>query len=70
MVTLQITLPKFHEPISALAKVVWVRRMTRELAEEHYRIGVKFVNLDEKARTSIWSFITNGSVESPSFLYS
>ena len=66
MVTLQLTLPKFHEPIAALAKVVWVRRMTRESAEKHYRIGVKFVNLDEKARTSIWNFITEGSEESPS----
>ena len=66
-ITLQITLPESQEPISALAKVAWVRRMTRESAGDHYRIGVKFVDLDEKARTRIWSFITDGSVESPSF---
>ncbi len=67
MLNLQMTLPKFHEPISALAKVVWVRRLTEESDAELYRIGVKFVNLDENARTSLWSFITEGSVGSSSF---
>ena len=70
MATLQMTLPKFHEPITVLAKVVWVRRMTGESTEEHYRVGVKFINLDEKTRTSIWSFITESSAGSPSLLVS
>jgi hypothetical protein len=67
MINLQMTLPKCHEPILTLGKVVWVRRLTEESDAELYRIGVKFVNLDEKARTGIWSFITEGSAGSSSF---
>lgn len=67
MITLQMTLPKFHEPISALAKVVWGRRLMEESDAELYRIGVKFINLDENARTRLWSLITEGSVESSSY---
>ena len=61
MIHLQVTFPGFHESLSALAKVVWVRRLTDESVAERYRIGVKFVSLDEKTRSSIWRFITEGS---------
>ena len=67
MINLQMTLPKFHEPISAPAKVVWFRRLTEESDAEIYRIGVKFVNLDENARPSLSSFITQSSAGSSSF---
>jgi hypothetical protein len=66
MISLHVTLPGCHESFSALAKVVWARRLTEESTAERCRIGVKFVNLEEKARTGIWGFITENSVEWPS----
>ena len=63
MISLQVTFPGLHEPLSALAKVVWARQLTNESAAERYRLGVKFVNLDEITRTSIWRFITENSAK-------
>ena len=69
MVNLQMTFPGFHEPLPALAKVVWARQLTNESAAERYRLGVKFVNLDEKTRSGIWRFITASSAgPTPSFV--
>lgn len=61
MINLHITLPGYHEPLPTLAKVVWARKLTQESATERYRIGVKFVKLDEKTRSSIWSFINQAA---------
>lgn len=61
MLNLELTLPGLHEPWAVLAKVVWVRKLTNESSAECYRIGVKFVNLDEQARAGIWRFITQNS---------
>lgn len=69
MINLQITFPGFHEPLPALAKVVWARKLTNDSAAERYRLGVKFVNLDEKTRSGIWRFITASSAgPTPSFV--
>ena len=61
MINLTMTLPKLHEPVSLLAKVVWARKLTPEAGSESCRIGVKFANLDEKNRTAIWDFINEGA---------
>ena len=66
MINLQMTFPGFHEPLSVLAKVVWARKLADEPVAERYRIGVKFVNLDEKTRTSIWRFVTENSARKSS----
>ena len=56
-IKLQLTLPEVPEPLSILAKVVWTRKQTKDTTTEYYNIGVKFMDLDEKVRTSIWNFI-------------
>lgn len=61
MINLQISFPGFNEPLSAMAKVVWARKLTNESAAECCRLGIKFVNLDEKTRSRIWRFITESS---------
>lgn len=61
MINLHLTFPGFREPLTALAKVVWVRKLTEEPVAERYRIGVKFANLDETTRNGIWRFITESS---------
>lgn len=61
MISLHLTFPGFREPLTALAKVVWVRKLTEEPDAERYRIGVKFANLDETTRNGIWRFITESS---------
>ncbi len=56
-IKLQLTLPEIPEPLLILAKVVWTRKQTKDTTTEYYNIGVKFMDLDEKVRTSIWNFI-------------
>ncbi len=61
IINLKIILPGFHEPLSARAKVVWARKLTNDSVADIHRLGVKFLQLDEKTRSSIWCFITESS---------
>ena len=69
MINLHLAFPGFREPLTVLAKVVWVRKLTEESVAERYRVGVKFANLDETTRNGIWLFITESSAgPTPSFV--
>lgn len=56
-IKLQLQLPKFTEPLSLLAKVVWVKDVTNDAASKYCNVGVKFLNLDEKICSGLWNFI-------------
>ena len=52
-------LPEVSAPLSATANVVWQKKLKGE-NESHLTVfGVKFVRLDEDARSFIWNFIAD-----------
>ena len=56
-IELQLALPLDPNPFSVSADVVWVRKPPEETDDQHYNIGLKFTNLDEGTRASIWNYI-------------
>jgi hypothetical protein len=53
-INLKIQLPTLSTPLSVKAKIVWSRKLTEK---EQFIFGVKFVEIDENARSAIWNFI-------------
>jgi hypothetical protein len=53
-INLGILLPASSTPLSVKAKIVWSRKLT---GEKQFVFGVKFVEIDENARSAIWNFI-------------
>jgi len=65
-IKLQFALPDAAESLSTLAKIVWIRKVTKDTDSQLFQIGVKFMNPDEKIRDTLWNYIVASSpVASP-----
>lgn len=60
-IRLQFALPDVAEPLSLLGKVVWIRKVPRDADSQLVKIGVKFMNLDETVRNTLWDYIVSNS---------
>jgi len=60
-VKLQLVLPEVAETLSLLAKIIWTRKVTKDEGSQFFQIGVKFLNLDEKIRDTLWNYIVTSS---------
>ena len=60
-VTVQFLLPGTIERLSLLAKVVWIREVNRDAESRIIKVGVKFMNLDNKVRDTLWDYIVSNS---------
>ena len=60
-IKLQLDLPYTAESLSTLAKIVWIRKVTKDEDSQRFQIGVKFMNSDEKIRDSLWNYIVASS---------
>ncbi len=57
----QLVLPDVAEPLSLLAKIIWTRKVAKDADPQYFQIGVKFLNLDEKVRDTLWNYIVASS---------
>ncbi|UCC95945.1 MAG: PilZ domain-containing protein [Candidatus Omnitrophota bacterium] len=64
VLSLEIYLPGFVEPIVATGEVVWVHR--KEDLELPYSVGIKFITIDLVDRGKILSYIRQKIVENKS----
>ena len=65
-IKLQFALSDAAEPFSLLAKIVWIRKVTKDADSHLFQLGVKFMNLDENVRNVLWNYIfASSSVASP-----
>ncbi len=60
-IKLQLALPDVGEPLSLVARIVWVRKVTKDADSQFFQVGVKFVNLDEEIRDILWGYIVASS---------
>jgi hypothetical protein len=60
-IKLQFALPDAAESLSMLAKIVWIRKVTKDADSQLFQIGVKFMNSDEKIRDTLWNYIVASS---------
>lgn len=60
-VTLQFVLPEVNEPLSLPGKIVWIRKVPKDADSQIVKIGVKFINLDEYVRNTLWDYIISNS---------
>jgi hypothetical protein len=60
-IKLQFALPDAAESLSTLAKIVWIRKVTKDADSQLFQIGVKFMNSDEKIRDTLWNYIVASS---------
>ena len=60
-IKLQLALPDTAVSLSTLAKIVWIRKVTKDADSQRFQIGVKFMNLDEKIRDTLWNYIVASS---------
>ena len=60
-IKLQFALPDAAESLSTLAKIVWIRKVTKDADSQLFQIGVKFMNSDEKIRDTLWNYIIASS---------
>lgn len=56
-IKLQLLLPKFSEPLSLFATVVWLKKVARDAKSQYVNIGVQYKNLDAKTHACLWNFI-------------
>jgi hypothetical protein len=56
-IELKINIAEAGDPLSILARVVWVKKPAKYDGSEPVAIGVNFINLDENIRSLIWDFI-------------
>jgi len=57
----ELNLPKMVEPIKAVSKITWIRKLP---AGDDYEVGNQFLEIRRKDKESIRDFIKNG-VEAP-----
>ena len=60
-IKLQLALPNTAESLSTPAKIVWIRKVTKDADSQLFQIGVKFMNSDEKIRDTLWNYIIASS---------
>ena len=60
-IKLQLALPDTAESLSTLAKIVWIRKVTKDADSQLFQIGVKFMNSDEEIRDTLWNYIIASS---------
>ena len=60
-VTVQFALPGVAERLSLLAKVVWIREVNKGEESRIIKVGVKFMNLDDEVRDTLWNYIVSNS---------
>jgi Tfp pilus assembly protein PilZ len=60
-IKLQLALPDTAESLSTLAKIVWIRKVTKDADSQLFQVGVKFMNSDEKIRDTLWNYIVASS---------
>ena len=60
-IKLQLALPNTAESLSTPAKIVWIRKVTKDADSQLFQIGVKFMNSDEKIRDNLWNYIVASS---------
>lgn len=62
-VKLGLALPDNTEPLAIVAKIAWTDKREKVEGKSNTTMGVSFINVNEKNRTSIWDYIV-GTVES------
>jgi len=60
-IKLQLVLPDVAAPFSLLAKIVWIRKASKDANSKTFQLGVKFMNLDETFRNTLWDYIVANS---------
>jgi hypothetical protein len=60
-VTVQFMLPGIAEQLSLLGRVAWIREINKDAETRIIKVGVKFMNLDDKVRDILWNYIVSNS---------
>ena len=60
-IKLQLVLPDVADSFSLLAKIVWIRKVSKDVDSQLFQLGVKFMNLDDNVRNTLWNFIVASS---------
>ncbi len=58
-IKLQLLLPGQEEPISLLARVVWIGKSANGTISPTIAMGLQFKDTDDKIRSCLWDFIVN-----------